>query len=104
MGGVVASLSLAVALTVMVASFRGSVMQWLDAVLPAPVYLRSALHAAGGEAALLPAGLASAVAQLPGVDRVEPLRASPLQLDPARPALTLLARPLARTRPGACRW
>ena len=93
-GGVVASLSLAVALTVMVASFRGSVMQWLDAVLPAPVYLRSALHAAGGEAALLPAGLASAVAQLPGVDRVEPLRASPLQLDAARPALTLLARPL----------
>ncbi len=71
-------------------------MQWLDAVLPAPVYLRSALHAAGGEAALLPAGLASAVAQLPGVDRVEPLRASPLQLDPARPALTLLARPLGQ--------
>jgi putative ABC transport system permease protein len=95
-GGVVASLSLAVALTVMVASFRGSVMQWLDAVLPAPVYLRSALHAAEGEAALLPAGLASAVAQLPGVDRVEPLRASPLQLDPARPALTLLARPLGQ--------
>ena len=95
-GGVVASLSLAVALTVMVASFRGSVMQWLDAVLPAPVYLRSALHAAGGEAALLPAGLASAVAQLPGVDRVEALRASPLQLDPARPALTLLARPLGQ--------
>jgi putative ABC transport system permease protein len=92
----VASLSLAVALTVMVASFRGSVMQWLDAVLPAPVYLRSALHAAEGEAALLPAGLASAVAQLPGVDRVEPLRASPLQLDPARPALTLLARPLGQ--------
>jgi putative ABC transport system permease protein len=95
-GGVVASLSLAVALTVMVASFRGSVLQWLDAVLPAPVYLRSALHAAGGEAALLSAGLASAVAQLPGVDRVEPLRASPLQLDPARPALTLLARPLGQ--------
>lgn len=93
-GGVVASLSLAVALTVMVASFRGSVQQWLDAVLPAPLYLRSALQAAGGEAALLPATLAREVARLPGVERVEPLRASPVQLDPARPALTLLARPL----------
>ena len=93
-GGVVASLSLAVALTVMVASFRGSVMQWLDAVLPAPLYLRSALYAAGGEAALLPASLAATVARLSGVARVEPLRASPVQLDPARPALTLLARPL----------
>ncbi len=93
-GGVVASLSLAVALTVMVASFRGSVLQWLDAVLPAPLYLRSALYAAGGDAALLPATLARDVARLPGVAQVEPLRASPLQLDAARPALTLLARPL----------
>ena len=93
-GGVVASLSLAVALTVMVASFRGSVLQWLDAVLPAPLYLRSALYAAGGDAALLPSTLARDVARLPGVAQVEPLRASPLQLDAARPALTLLARPL----------
>ncbi|MCL4772115.1 MAG: ABC transporter permease, partial [Burkholderiaceae bacterium] len=93
-GGVVASLSLAVALTVMVASFRGSVLQWLDAVLPAPLYLRSALYAAGGEAALLPATLPGDVARLPGVQQVEPLRTSPLQLNPARPALTVLARPL----------
>ncbi|ART52512.1 ABC transporter permease [Acidovorax carolinensis] len=94
-GGVVASLSLAVALTVMVASFRGSVTEWLDAVLPSPLYVRSALSAAGGEAALLPPGFDEAVAQLPGVARVQPLRASPLQLDAKRPALTLLSRPLA---------
>ncbi len=94
-GGVVASLSLAVALTVMVASFRGSVTEWLDAVLPSPLYVRSALSAAGGEAALLPPGFDEAVAQLPGVVRVQPLRASTLQLDAKRPALTLLSRPLA---------
>jgi putative ABC transport system permease protein len=41
--GVVASLSLAVALTVMVASFRDSVTQWLDVVLPADLYVRTAL-------------------------------------------------------------
>ncbi len=93
-GGVVASLSLAVALTVMVASFRGSVIQWLDAVLPSPLYVRSTLQAAGGDAALLPPGFAEAVARLPGVDKVSPLRTSPLQLSAARPALTVLSRPL----------
>ena len=45
--GIVASLSLAVALTVMVASFRGSVTQWLDTVLPADLYVRTAQAGAG---------------------------------------------------------
>ena len=94
-GGVVASLSLAVALTVMVSSFRGSVTQWLDAVLPSPLYMRSAVGAVGGEAALLPAGFAEAVAALPGLEQVQALRSSPLQLEPSRPALTVLSRPLA---------
>nr|WP_029414084.1 ABC transporter permease [Acidovorax radicis] len=93
-GGVVASLSLAVALTVMVSSFRGSVTQWLDAVLPSPLYVRSALGAPGSEAALLPAGFAESVAQLPGLARVQALRASPLQLDATRPALMVISRPL----------
>jgi putative ABC transport system permease protein len=93
-GGVVASLSLAVALTVMVSSFRGSVAQWLDGVLPSPLYVRSALGGPGSEAALLPSGFAETVAALPGIERVQPLRASPLQLDPSRPALMLISRPL----------
>jgi putative ABC transport system permease protein len=46
--GVVASLSLAVALTVMVASFRGSVTQWLDVVLPADLYVRTAMGTGRG--------------------------------------------------------
>ena len=95
-GGVVASLSLAVALTVMVASFRGSVIQWLDAVLPAPLYVRLAGSATGDEAAAFPPGFADRVAQLPGVERVQSLRTSHLLLDPARPAVTLVARPLAQ--------
>ena len=96
-GGVVASLSLAVALTVMVSSFRDSVTQWLDAVLPSPLYVRSAISAGGAggtEAALLSAGFAEAVGQLPGLDRVQALRASPLQLSPTLPALMVLSRPL----------
>ncbi|WCM92107.1 ABC transporter permease [Acidovorax sp. NCPPB 2350] len=95
-GGVVASLSLAVALTVMVDSFRGSVMQWLDAVLPAPLYVRAA-GAAGDDGAAFPPGWDAAVARLPGVERAEGLRAGSLLLDPARPAVALLARPLGGT-------
>ncbi|WCM89670.1 ABC transporter permease [Acidovorax sp. NCPPB 3576] len=96
-GGVVASLSLAVALTVMVSSFRGSVGQWLDAVLPAPLYLRlaSATGSAGADdIAAFPPGFDTAVARLPGVARVQALRTSSLLLDPARPAIAVLARPL----------
>ncbi len=77
-GGVVASLSLAVALTVMVTSFRGSVIDWLDAVLPSPLYVRSALPAAGSDAALLPGFAAAHRRNCPGVERTRhALRSSP---------------------------
>lgn len=90
--GVVASLALSVALTVMVGSFRQSMTAWLDAVLPADVYVRAA---AGGRAAgtLSPAFIAL-VRQLPGVVRVEGQRQRLLTLDPRRPPVTVLARPL----------
>ena len=41
--------SLAVALTVMVASFRDSVAHWLDVVLPADLYVRTAVSSASAE-------------------------------------------------------
>ena len=91
--GVVASLSLAVALTVMVASFRDSVTRWLDVVLPADLYLRSAAGP-GGEQALFPPAFVQALAQLPGVARTGTLRTRPLLIDPSRPAVTLIARSL----------
>jgi putative ABC transport system permease protein len=93
--GVVASLSLAVALTVMVASFRDGVARWLDTVLPADLYVRTATTTASGDGAFLPAGFVAAARGVPGVARVEALRAQPLQLDPARPAVVLIARTLA---------
>ena len=94
--GVVASLALSVALTVMVASFRGSVTQWLDGVLPAQLYVRATSGGAGspGDGNTLPPELVRAVTDLPGVDRVDPLRTTALQLSPTLPAVTLLARPL----------
>ncbi len=93
--GVVASLSLAVALTVMVASFRASVTQWLDTVLPADLYLRAASSPAAGDVAVLPAEMAARAAEVAGVARVEPQRVVPLQLDAARPAVVLIARALS---------
>jgi putative ABC transport system permease protein len=96
--GVVASLSLAVALTVMVASFRESVTQWLDVVLPADLYVRSASGGGGGsvggeQAAFTPA-LVQALSALPGVARTGTLRTRALLLDPARPSVTLISRSL----------
>lgn len=94
MAGVVAALALAVALTVMVASFRDAVARWLDAVLPAELYLRTTASSAAGDAAFLPPALVDAIAAVPGVARADAQRAVPLQLDPARPDVVLLAREL----------
>jgi putative ABC transport system permease protein len=92
--GVVASLSLAVALTVMVASFRDSMMHWLDTVLPADLYARAAASGGAGDVVVLPNALVEAAAHLPGVTRVQAQRVAYVVLDPKRPAIALLAREL----------
>lgn len=100
--GVVASLSLAVALTVMVASFRDSVTQWLDVVLPADLYVRATSGGRGGnsgggsstDTATFAPAFVQSLAQLPGVARAGTLRTQALQLDAARPAVALIARSL----------
>ena len=92
--GVVASLSLAVALTVMVASFRDSVTQWLDTVLPADLYVRAAASIVAGDVVTLPAGMPARAAALAGVARAESQRVVQLQLDPAKPAVVLISRAL----------
>jgi putative ABC transport system permease protein len=96
--GVVAALSLAVALTVMVASFRQSVSDWLDVVLPADLYLRTSLSAATADTAYLTPELVRALPQVPGVVRVATQRVRQLLLDPARPQVALLARPITDPR------
>jgi putative ABC transport system permease protein len=93
--GIVASLALAVALTVMVASFRGSVITWLDQVLPADLYARSATSSVSADTLYLPEPLLDEVRALPGIERLVAQRSYPAQFDPARPSVTVLARPLA---------
>ncbi|MGZ8260770.1 MAG: FtsX-like permease family protein, partial [Caldimonas sp.] len=92
--GVVASLALSVALTVMVASFRDGVTRWLDVVLPADLYVRAAVGTGSGDLATLPAQLVEGAAAIPGVTGAEAQRVVVVQLDPRRPAAALLARPV----------
>ncbi|CDS54044.1 AttF component of AttEFGH ABC transport system / AttG component of AttEFGH ABC transport system [Polaromonas sp. CG9_12] len=92
--GVVASLSLAVALTVMVASFRDSVTHWLDVVLPADLYVRTTLSTSASDAAYFSPGFVESLGGLPGVARVSTLRSTPLLLDAGQPAVTLISRPI----------
>ena len=92
--GVVASLALSVALTVMVASFRDGVTHWLDVVLPADLYVRAAAGPPGGDITTLPPSLAQGVSTIAGVARAEAQRVVALQLDPRRPAVSLVARPI----------
>ncbi len=96
--GVVASLSLAVALTVMVASFRDSVTHWLDVVLPADLYMRTAAPsttAGAGDTVYFTPGFVQIIANIKGVNRVSTLRTTSALLDAAQPAVALIARDLA---------
>jgi putative ABC transport system permease protein len=93
LAAIVASFSLMAAMAIMVASFRDSVDQWLAAVLPADLYFRTT-HA--GETAWIEPEFEDEVRRLPQVERAEFLRTGRIVLDPRRPAISLLARDLAR--------
>ena len=97
LGGVLSSFSLMVAMAIMVASFRVSVDDWLTQILPADLYLRSAT---GGDTAALKPEEQKAIAAIDGIARVDFLRTSPLTLDPSRPSVTLIARPIDTANPG----
>ena len=90
--GVVAALALAVALTVMVASFRDSVTRWLDVLLPADLYVRTAGTLSAGDTAFLDSALVERAASVPGITRVATQRVRTLQFDAVRPPVALLAR------------
>ena len=89
LAAIVASFSLMAAMAIMVASFRQSVDDWLETVLPADLYLYTT-HI--GDTGYLEPGFEQRVRALPEVARAEFLRAGRVLLDPARPALSLIAR------------
>lgn len=107
LAAVIVSFSLMVAMAIMVFSFRESFVRWLGGVLPADVQLRLAQ---GSDTGYLEPAEQRALAATPGLARVEFRRLAPLLLDPARAAVTVIARdfvpgvgpevlPLLRTAP-----
>ena len=89
LAAVVASVSLIVSMAIMVASFRQSLDQWLERVLPADLYVRAG---SGGNTAFFSPADQQALAALPGVRRAEFMRSQRLVVAPDRPAIALLAR------------
>jgi putative ABC transport system permease protein len=89
LAAIVASFSLMAAMAIMVSSFRASLDDWLNAVLPAELYVRSSF---AGDTGYLEAGFAERVRALPQVARVDFLRAARVQLDPSRPPVAVIAR------------
>lgn len=78
----------------MVASFRTSVTQWLDSVLPAALYVRTATNSSALEAAYFDPAFVQAAQRLPGVQRLGTQRNQQFLPDPALPAVVLIARSL----------
>ncbi|MCG5078625.1 FtsX-like permease family protein [Paraburkholderia tagetis] len=98
LAGIVTSFSLMTAMAIMVSSFRVAVDDWLQLLLPAPLYLRAS---PGGDSAFLSSADQAAIAATPGVTRAEFLRVTQISLDARLPPVSLLARPIDPRNPGA---
>jgi putative ABC transport system permease protein len=96
LASIVASVSLLVAMAIMVGSFRVSLDAWLGRVLPADLYVRAG---ALSDTGYLSPDAQRALAELPGVVGADFVRREDILLDPARPRVALLARTLDRSDP-----
>jgi putative ABC transport system permease protein len=86
LSGIVASVGLMIAMAVMVASFRGSVDEWLNQLLSADLYL----SADGGTP--LDTATQARLAAAPGVRRILFGARHPIALAPDRPPVMLIVR------------
>ena len=86
---IVVSFSLMVAMLIMVTSFRSSLDQWTEKILPADLYLRAGYVA---QSAFLSEPELAALERLPGVTRIVTARFAQLSLDAQEAPLVLVAR------------
>jgi len=93
LAAIVASVSLMVSMAIMVTSFRHSLADWLERVLPADVYLRTGLQ---NEAGFLSPEDERRIRAIPGVRRAAFLRREQLLLSAGHPRVLLLAREIDR--------
>lgn len=89
LGGIVASVGLMIAMVIMVSSFRTSVDNWLESILSADLYV------SGGfvETSFDP-DQQKQISQLPGIAVVEFSKTMNVSLDPRRPPVNLIIRPV----------
>ena len=92
LAAVLAAVSLAGAMAIMVTSFRHSVEDWLEQVLPSPAYLRLKTPEQTRSQGYFDAATQAVIRTTPGVMRAEFVRTEPLTLDPARPPVALVIR------------
>lgn len=98
---ILVSFSLMASMAIMVTSFRDSLDQWTQKVLPADLYVRVGYV---GESSYIDEALVRSMSQLRGVQRVAFNRFSQVQLSAARPPLTLIAQSLDREHPENALW
>jgi putative ABC transport system permease protein len=92
--GIVASASLMVAMTVMIASFRHSVDDWLGQLLSADLYLRTNAGSDG-----LAPGEITRLRGVDGIARFDLQKVVPLVLSATRPNVSLIVRTVDTTDP-----
>ncbi len=97
LAAIVASFSLMVAMAIMVSSFRQSLDDWLNRVLPAELYLRVP---AGVDGVFISPEEQRRIAALPELRRADFLRAQQILLAEGRPRMALLAREINPADPG----
>jgi putative ABC transport system permease protein len=93
LASILVSFTLMVAMAIMVASFRGSLENWLYKIAPADLYVR-----AGGETAHFGESDQAAIRAVPGVNRAQFQRFQKLLLDAEKPPVTLIARTVDSAR------
>ena len=96
LAAMVASVSLMVAMAIMVTSFRHSLEDWLTVMLPADLYVRSA-----SDSVQFSMDERSALARASGIARAEFMRVTSLFIDASKPRVSLLARDIDPANPGA---
>ncbi len=101
LSAILVSFSLMVAMAVMVTSFRTSLDQWLEKILPADLYLRAGFT---GETAYLGTSDVNLLRALPGVERVEPNRFTEIRIDGHQSPVALVARPIAESNADRTLW
>lgn len=97
LAAIVAAVSLAASVAIMVNSFRTSLELWLEHILPADLFVRTSGY---GDTAYLSADAQSRLARIPGTRAVEFLAGQQIQIDPGKPRVTLLARSMDAHAPG----